>query len=88
MDYITTKLLKKCGLGCPICGRADSLTVTPKSFYDELVTKNGNSMVIIECHNCNLELNQYGGANETYGSIIQKIWDKWCSRNYNRGVEA
>ncbi|MBR3389524.1 MAG: hypothetical protein IKG83_03320 [Prevotella sp.] len=88
MDYITTKLLKKCGFGCPICGQADNLTVTSKGFYDELVAEHGSAMVSVECHNCNLELNQYGEANEKYDSIIQKIWDKWCSRNYNRGVEA
>lgn len=87
MDYITKKLLKKTGLGCPICGSASSLTITQKNFYEELVREHGSSMVIIRCSECFLELNQYGDDGESYSSIIKKAWDKWCDRNKNEKEE-
>lgn len=66
---------------CPFCGKRDRLVITTKKYHTELVEKNGDAMISIECKRCDLELKEFDRMNcNDYDVLRWALIKYWNTR--------
>lgn len=65
---------------CPFCGNQE-LFITDEKFYHELVGKNGNACICIECKACKTTQRLYHIPNNNYWMGVKILVVKWNTRH-------
>ena len=73
---------------CPFCGSNKRLTISRKDHFENLVAKNGSSMISIICKNCDLEFKDYDidDCND-YEFLRSRLVKRWNDRKENDNAD-
>ena len=65
---------------CPFCGKKDSLFITDRKFYDELVAEHGQACITAECRRCQFTMYEHTREFSDYGVRLGLLISKWNGR--------
>lgn len=66
--------------GCPLCGKTDRLTITPKDTFDRLIAESGSACISLDCNRCNWSLTEHDYRGDDYGVKAGILVTKWNTR--------
>ena len=69
---------------CPFCGTVDKLEITERKSYNELVKKNGYSLIYIECKTCAMEFKLYEVPDNNYDLGVGILITRWNQRKEDK----